>query len=265
MNIEEARVLSHEPLSETYRVIVLEAPVIAAAVQPGQFVHVRIPRLADRILRRPFSVFRAGGKTLSILYKQVGRGTATLAEVRTGDPVSLIGPLGNGFPTGHASTFPVLVAGGYGVAPLSFLAEQMAVKGVAFVGAGSRADVLCIEDLKAAGWEVQVSTVDGSMGRRGLVTDAMDAWLKTRRGRMTPEVYACGPDPMLKAVAERALRQGWNAWLSLDKHMGCGVGACLTCVQRILMPDGTETWARICKEGPVFECRNIVWGKHAAT
>jgi dihydroorotate dehydrogenase electron transfer subunit len=274
MKIEQARVLSHSALCGDYRLLVLQAPSIASRAKPGQFVHVRVPELEDAVLRRPFSIYRAKGKSLSILYKQVGRGTAAMAGIRKGDRLSLIGPLGNGFPLDRKGSFPVLVAGGYGVAPLLFLAERMKTKGIVFVGGAKAEDVLCTSEFKKIGWKVRVATVDGSLGEKGLVTGILDAWLaravgaglsrdKSRRkaapAQFTPEFYVCGPAGMLKAVGQRAMRNGWTAWLSLDKHMGCGVGACLTCVQRIRLDDGREVWARVCKEGPVFEARQIMW------
>ena len=104
-----------------------------------------------------------------------------------------------------------------------------------------------------------IATEDGSLGCQGLVTDALDAWLQKELNNREPEFFACGPNGMLKAVGDRALQGNWTAWLSMDRKMGCGVGACLTCVQKIRTPDGGWTWERVCREGPVFECRNIVW------
>lgn len=260
MNIEQTQVLNHEKLSGEYRVLVLEAPSMAPLVKPGQFVHLRVPYLNGAVLRRPFSVFKVEGKALSILYKCVGKGTHAMTDLTPGDEVSIMGPLGSGFPFDHTDTFPVIVAGGYGVAPLYLLATRMSEKGIVFVGGSSTADVLCVEDFEALSWEVRIATEDGNLGEKGLVTDVLDSWLECRSPlQPSPEFYACGPDDMLKVISERATSGGWKAWLSLDKHMGCGVGACLACVQKIRQDDGTETWARVCREGPVFEAREIVW------
>ena len=108
-----------------------------------------------------------------------------------------------------------------------------------FIGGAPRDDVLCVEDFERLGWTVEISTEDGSVGVKGLVTDALDAWLE-QRGESVPEFYACGPDGMLKAIGRCAVDNGWNAWLSLDHHMGCGVGACLACVQKTRQDDGGE-------------------------
>ena len=259
MTIEQARVLMHEAVSGAYRALTLEIPPIAAVVRPGQFIHLRVPGLDGATLRRPFSVFAATERAIRVLYKPVGRGTETMTRLGEGDSVSLMGPLGNGFPLDRDRTVPVLVAGGYGVAPLFFLASRLPSRGVVFIGGASAADVLCVEDFRRLGWEVETATEDGSIGHRGRVTVPLDERLRAESFGGTPEFYACGPDGLLKGVGERAVARNRMAWLSLDKHMGCGVGACLACVQKVRRPDGSTRWARVCKDGPIFESREIVW------
>jgi dihydroorotate dehydrogenase electron transfer subunit len=260
-HLEDGRVIAQEQLGNDYQRLVLEVPGVAAAAQPGQFVHLRVPGLDAHVLRRPFSVYRVKGAELILLYKTVGAGTRAMNELRAGDKLSVMGPLGRGFPLA-AKGFPVLIGGGYGAAPLSFLAEKLPRKGVVFLGGRTAADVLCREDFKKLGWEIQVATEDGSLGLKGFVTAALDAWLEAEGGLApAPELYACGPDGMLRALAERAAARGLTAWLSMDRHMGCGAGVCLACVIRVKRVNGSgeETWARVCKEGPVFESREIVW------
>jgi len=258
MQLEQAQIVSQQRCSGDYWLMELAAPEIAATVQPGQFVHLRISRRRDLVLRRPFSVFKASDGKIWILYKRVGKGTAAMATLAAREWVSLIGPLGRGFPMQLDGRFPVIVAGGYGVAPLAFLAERLVRTGVVFIGAKTTDDLLCDGCFARKGWEVYLATEDGARGQRGLVTELLDTWL-AGRGEIRPIFYACGPDGMLRAVAERALNLEAPAWISLDRRMGCGVGACLTCVQRVRLADGRETWARVCKEGPVFEAREIVW------
>ncbi len=258
MQIEKAIVRTHELVGGAYRELVLEAPVTAGAAVPGQFVHLRVPRLDGSVLRRPFSIYRARDGRLSILYKTVGRGTRAMEAIAAGDAVDMIGPLGNGFPLEAIGENPALVAGGYGVAPLSFLASAVDVRGTVFIGGATARDILCVGDFESLGWTVRITTEDGSLGDKGLVTAALDAWLAEQRGA-APVYYACGPDGMLRAVGERAVAVGHTAWLSLDKHMGCGVGACLACVQKIRGRDGTVSWKRVCKDGPVFEASVIEW------
>ncbi len=267
MKTENTEILEHRLLMGDYMLLVLNAPEISKKAIPGQFIHVRIPLLDSPALRRPFSLYRAGGSTLSVLYKVVGRGTEALAKMRVGDMVDVIGPLGNGFPVPEdKSVTPILVAGGFGVAPLYFLAESCKNKGVLFVGGASSQDILCIEEFEHLGWDVCIATMDGSLGEKGLVTDILDDWFSKQQ--VMPdylpekyELFACGPDGMLEALAGRTLDWGIKGWLSLDKHMGCGVGACLACVQKLRNDDGDEYWGRVCKDGPVFESRQIVWEK----
>jgi len=265
MSVEAATVLEHRDFGSGYNLLVFDVPCVASKVVPGQFIHLRIPRLEGSVLRRPFSIFKADATTLSVLYKQVGRGTRAMADITVGEPVSVIGPLGNGFPEADPSCVPVLVAGGYGVAPLYLLASRMAAKGILFVGGRSAIDILCVDAFEALGWEVQITTEDGTQGTRGRVTCVLDAWLEAHGdSRVRPELFACGPDGLLKAVGERAVAGGWQGWLSLDKHMGCGVGACLACVQKIRTADGSVFWKRVCKDGPVFEAREIMWNPEDA-
>ena len=131
--------------------------------------------------------------------------------------------------------------------------------GFVFIGGATAEDILCADELESLDWEVRIATEDGSLGEKGLVTTILDGWLADRDEEIGPEFFACGPDGMLKAVGDRAIGTGCRGWLSLDKHMGCGVGACLACVQRVRAEDGTETWKRVCRDGPIFEAREIVW------
>jgi dihydroorotate dehydrogenase electron transfer subunit len=261
MRIEKASVSSQKELSGGYRVMVLDVPAVSSSAKPGQFIHLRVPDLDIAVLRRPFSIYKSDGSTISVLYKVVGKGTSVMAKLTDGAEVDVIGPLGNGFPECPDDKEPLLVAGGYGVAPLCFLASTFDRKGTLFVGARCQADILCIDDFEVMGWDVRISTEDGSLGTKGRVTDLIDSWLKERAGEGNTEFFCCGPDGMLKAVGDRAIQMDAMAWLSLDKHMGCGVGACLACVQKIVTEDGTEVWARVCKDGPIFESRQIVWDK----
>ncbi len=258
MKQENAIILEHHEISGGYRLLVLESPAVALDALPGQFVHLRVPGLDCSVLRRPFSIYLADATTLRILYKQIGKGTREMAALPKGQEINLIGPLGNGFPLPPDNTLPVLVAGGYGVAPLYFLATRIGRTGLLFAGGRSSGDILCADDFQALGWEVQITTEDGSQGFQGRVTDALDLWLRTRNSDREPVFYACGPDGLLRAVDHRATKHNLRGWLSLDKHMGCGVGACLACVQRVHTRNGSQ-WKRVCKDGPIFETGEIFW------
>jgi dihydroorotate dehydrogenase electron transfer subunit len=257
MREETVQILANERDTDRYFRLTVRAPQIAPQVQPGQFVHVRIPPLREALLRRPFSIFRATTDTFSILYKSVGKGTEVLAGMRPGETLDVIGPLGHGFtvpPPGGET--PLLVAGGYGMAALYLLAERSPQRGVVFVGGRRRLDILCERDFQALGWEVRATTEDGSHGEKGLVTEPLLAEL--RRGTAGRKLFACGPTPMLRAVGRIAEDLAVPAELSMDEHMCCGVGVCLTCVIPVKSGAGWE-YQRTCTEGPVFDSRAVVW------
>lgn len=254
---ETIQILSNAPETAQYHRLTARAPAIAPRVQPGQFVHLRVARLRDALLRRPFSVFQARGETISILYKTVGKGTEALALMRAGETLSAIGPLGRGFTVpGDGERMPVLVAGGYGMAALYLLAERSPIRGVVCGGGRRRVDILCEDEFRALGWEVRVATEDGSHGERGLVTQLVVALLRQGAGRY--KLFACGPTAMLQAVSEIAAAFGVPAEVALDSHMCCGVGACLTCV--VPVKQGADwQYRRACTDGPVFDASQVCW------
>lgn len=266
---EMCKVLAHDDWGSGYRYLRFEAPKIVAEAQPGQFVHLKVPALEISALRRPFSIFNAEDGVLELLYKTVGRGTLAMNAIAVGDTVEVMGPLGHGFPVKTASgAAALLVGGGFGVAPLYFLARILARKneecrmknkecgGISlFVGGRTKNDLLCIDRFEKLGVRVLAATNDGSAGTKGLVTDPLDDELvKLREAGREFELFACGPDPMLKAVALRATGTGSKGWISMDRHMVCGVGACYACIQKTVRGN-----SRCCIEGPVFEAKDLVW------
>ena len=285
---EKTRVASHEPAGPGYRFLVLDAPQLAAQLVPGQFVHVKVPALEASALRRPFSVFDADNGQVTLLYKNVGRGTAALNKVLTGETVEVLGPLGHGFPE-KCKGVPLLVGGGYGVAPLYFLAKRLTAtpkgrgyqddcrdkpgngneagddvgamrKPILFVGGRTKEDLLALDRFAALGVEARIATNDGSAGVKGFVTEPLDDALIELRQKNEPfELFTCGPDGLLKAVAQRATGTGMPGWISMDRHMVCGVGACFACIQKIKLPNGDVFNARCCVNGPVFKAEDIVW------
>jgi dihydroorotate dehydrogenase electron transfer subunit len=250
-------IVSNERDTDQYFRLVLRAPQIAPLVEPGQFAHVRVTPLKDALLRRPFSIFQVEGDTFSILYKAVGKGTDALSRMRVGEKLSVIAPLGHGFTVPKpGGEIPLLIAGGYGMAAMFLLAQRSPQKGIVFVGGRRRVDILCEKEFAALGWDVCVTTEDGSHGEKGLVTQPLLAELK--RGVGGKKLFACGPTGMLKAVGKIAEDFNLPAELSMDEHMCCGVGVCLTCVIPVKTGDGWE-YQRTCTEGPVFDSRNILW------
>jgi dihydroorotate dehydrogenase electron transfer subunit len=251
----ECVITAHEQLSDTQWRLELSAGDIALMVQPGQFVHLKVPSLEISALRRPFSIFNAESGVLELLYKAVGRGTQAMNSMKVGDEVSVLGPLGHGFPVECASN-ALLVGGGFGVAPLYFLARKLKAKSVKlFVGGRTKNDILSIDRFKKLNIEVFVATNDGSLGVQGLVTDPLDdEMISLKEKSESFELFACGPDPMLKAVSMRATGSRSNGWISMDRHMVCAVGACYACIQKTVRGN-----SRCCVEGPVFAAEDLVW------
>jgi dihydroorotate dehydrogenase electron transfer subunit len=256
---QTVQIVSNERDTDSYFRLVLRAPQIAPLIQPGQFAHVRVLPLKDALLRRPFSIFQVSGDTFSILYKTVGKGTDALARMSAGEGLNVIAPLGHGFTVPKAGgETPLLVAGGYGMAAMYLLAQRSPQKGIVFVGGRKRIDILCEKEFQALGWDVRVTTEDGSHGEKGLVTKPLLAALRTPNSELrTPKLFACGPTGMLKAVGKIAKDFSVPAELSMDEHMCCGVGVCLTCVIPVKTGHGWE-YQRTCTEGPVFDARDVV-------
>lgn len=255
---EKTKILSHEEIGGGYRYLILEAPRLAEALTPGQFVHIKVPTLEKSALRRPFSVFDADDGKVIVLYKTVGRGTLALNNAKVGDELNVLGPLGHGFPT-ECDGAALLVGGGYGVAPLYFLAKRLRKNGHKdirlFVGGRTKEDLLSLDKFRDLGVELHVATNDGSEGVKGLVVDPLDDVLIDLRLKGEKfELFTCGPDGLLQAVAHRATGTSSRGWISMDRHMICGVGACYACIQKTVRGN-----SRCCVEGPVFRAEDLVW------
>ena len=258
---EEAEIVGNVPLQGRYFQLVLRAPAIAQDVQPGQFVHVRIPLLTHRVLRRPFSVCDADPNAglLRIVYKVVGEGTAQLAKLSAGATANLIGPLGHGFTIPSRESFPVIVAGGYGCAAMYLLARRSPVACLCLFGARTATELILVQEFRNLGCEVRIVTDDGSAGGCGPVTSLLHPVLD-QPAALPPRIYACGPHPMLRVLATTARQRGLDAEIALDHVMCCGVGACFACVVKCRSdkPEGWE-YVRTCTEGPVFQASETVW------
>jgi dihydroorotate dehydrogenase electron transfer subunit len=254
---QTVQIVSNERDTDSYFRLVVRAPQIAPLIQPGQFAHIRVLPMKDALLRRPFSIFQAEGDTFSILYKTVGKGTKVLSRMRADEKLNVIAPLGRGFTVPKSGgEAPLLVAGGYGMAALYLLAQRSPQRGIVFVGGQQRVDILCEKEFRALDWDVRVTTEDGSHGEKGIVTKPLMDEL--RRKMPHQKVFACGPTPMLKSVGKISKEFNVPAELSMDEHMCCGVGVCLTCVIPVKTGDGWE-YQRSCTEGPVFDSRQILW------
>ena len=210
--------------------------------RPGQFVNIKLDGL---YLRRPISVCDAEEGKLTLIYKVVGKGTEQMRDMTEGT-LDILSSLGNGYDTSISGEKPLLIGGGVGVPPLYMLAKQLVAQGKkvsVVLGFNKAAEVFYAEEFAALGADVTVTTVDGSMGVKGFVTDAL------------PEgytyFYTCGPEPMLKAVYKATNTSGQ---MSFEERMGCGFGACMGCSCKTL-----TGYKRICKEGPVMKKEEILW------
>ncbi len=265
-----AEVLSNIRLSSDYNVLGLAAPEIAANAAPGQFVMLKTGDRLEPLLRRPFSLFeilRNGGRTigLSILNKSIGPSTRLLFDARPGDRVQCLGPLGRPFVPVTAPDEAWLVAGGVGLAPFLTLAGALRATGTTvrlYYGARSAAELFYLDEFTRLGAQLVLTTEDGSRGERGRVTLPLERDLRERtgaRGTGAAAIYACGPEPMLAAVATLAAAHGQPSQVSVERVMGCGLGGCYSCVIPIRSSGGGSHYVRACIAGPTFRGDEIAW------
>ena len=246
-----------ERISEKHVLIRLTDKKPLPEMVPGQFVEVRVDGSATTFLRRPISINFVDDEQneLWLMVAMVGDGTRRLGELKVGDKLNCVLPLGNGFTiASHPLTFspsPLLVGGGVGVAPLLYLGAKMKAQGMKptfLLGARTAGDLLMLDEFKKFG-RVCVTTEDGSEGEKGFVTN--HSLLQQERFDM---IYTCGPTPMMKAVARYAREKGIECEASLENLMACGLGACLCCVEKT-----TEGNLCVCKDGPVFNIKKLLW------
>jgi len=217
---------------------------ISDITRPGQFVNIKLDGF---YLRRPISVCNAEDGTLTLIFKAVGKGTEKMAEMKPGEYVDILTGLGNGYDLSLSGDTPLLIGGGAGVPPMYMLAKELVGEGkkpTAILGFGSADEVFYKEELEKLGVKVIVTTVDGSYGIRGFVTDALSDLSYSY-------FYTCGPEPMLKAVYNAAETSGQ---FSFEERMGCGFGACMGCSCKTKYGN-----KRICREGPVLVKEEIIW------
>ena len=255
MSIQEiCRAASNTRLGEGLYQLVLDAPQIAAAAQCGQFVHIACGE--GNLLRRPISICEAGEGRLRIVFQVKGSGTEWLADRKEGDTLDVLGPLGHGFDTAALGARPVFLGGGIGVPPMLQAAKCAKAAGAApraVLGFRNRGAVILEEDFRAV-CETFVTTDDGSYARHGFVTDVLQELVADATG-----VAACGPKPMLKAIAAIAKQAGLPCQVSMEERMGCGIGACLVCACALKAENGETRYGHVCKDGPVFNAEEVEW------
>ena len=235
-------IVSNIPLTENVYKMVLQGDT-SDITASGQFVNIKLDGL---YLRRPISVCDVEGDKLTIIYKVVGKGTKQMSRMNEGKLDVLTG-LGNGYDLSVSGDRPVLMGGGVGVPPMYLLAKQLVAMGKSvsvILGFNTQSEIFYEEEFKALGCDVTVTTVDGSYGTKGFVTDVLKNLDYTY-------FYTCGPEPMLKAVYKTSVTSGQ---MSFEKRMGCGFGACMGCSCKTI-----TGYKRICKEGPVMKKEEILW------
>jgi len=274
----KARILSRKKVAKDIFKISLFAPEICRTARPGQFINIRLTEMKDPLLRRPFSVHRIDGDVLEILLRVVGRGTDLLTQLPRQTTLDILGPLGHGFTISDRAA-AVLIAGGMGIAPLYLLAEELVKKGkkvFSLIGAEKKSLVLYETECRKLGTEVYVSTDNGSHGHKGFVTALLVSLLDEGKIPQDAQYYACGPDPMLHALAPITKSRGLSCQISLEEKMACGIGTCLSCVCKVepeiaiakrgvkeshiqTSPDFPYGYGLVCSDGPVFEIEEVVW------
>lgn len=275
------RILENKRITADIHRMRIRSPYLANAARPGQFFEVRCSDKPEPLLRRPLGLHRKTKNGVELLYEVVGRGTQALSKRRPGEILDVIGPLGNGFDIEESRVQGqgsrkigeeiILVAGGVGVAPLVALAESVASRQFAvpgkrkvhvFIGAKTKKHILCEREFKRLGAKVHIATDDGSRGHKGFVTDLLISLLSTRHSLLNV-IYACGPHPMLKAVAHIARLHKVPCQVSLEERMACGVGVCLGCPVKVRgqgpVARVKEEYKMVCKDGPVFNAEEVIW------
>ena len=235
-------IVSNEALTDSVYKMILSGDT-SAITAAGQFVNIQ---LSGKFLRRPISVCDYDGETLTIVYKVVGKGTAQMSEMTAGEKLDILTGLGNGYDLTCAGDAPLLIGGGVGVPPMYNLAKKlldMGKKVTVILGFNTKSEIFYEEEFKKLGCGVTVTTVDGSHGTKGFVTNALP--------ENYTHFYTCGPEPMLKAVFNATTTSGQ---MSFEERMGCGFGACMGCSCKTL-----TGYKRICKEGPVMKKEEILW------
>jgi dihydroorotate dehydrogenase electron transfer subunit len=273
-----AKIINNLPLNSKNNLLSIEPLESIIHPEPGQFYMIEVSNSYDPLLKRPFSYFRKTSEGIQFLYTVRGKGTSLMKDFKQGKTINIIGPLGTGYPKPEEGYTPLLVAGGTGIASIFSFAEELGEKAYVLYGAKCKDELLILNELKSLGKEPVICTDDGSSGRKGTIADVLKEFL-TRYSSLPVHylLYACGPKPMLEAVAKISIDNNIKGFVSLEENMACGFGACHGCAVKVrsqksnppLPPFPKEgrdritksgfVYKRVCKEGPVFPIEEIVW------
>jgi dihydroorotate dehydrogenase electron transfer subunit len=252
---ELCKIISQKEIADDIFQLTVEADFVKEINAPGQFVHIRVAKALDPLLRRPISISSVdkGNSQFTMIYRKEGKGTTLLAEKGPGMLLDILGPLGNGFPVNEvkAGETALLVGGGIGVPPLYELSKQLTAKGVKVIhvlGFQTESAVFYEKEFLEFG-DTYITTADGSYGKKGFVTDII-------KELDFDCLYTCGPTPMLKAIEKQYSHK--KVFLSLEERMGCGVGACFACVCKTSHELDDVSYKKVCSDGPVFRAGEVL-------
>ena len=232
--------------------------ILKKTAKPGQFVSIKCADTTSPLLKRPFGIHKINDHGIELLIKRIGKATNLLSQKKEGDEIIVLGPLGKGFEIDYKKKEILLVAGGYGIVPLYFLADQIRKKNKkakikVFIGGKTKEDIFCADDFKKLNAEVCFSTNDGSYGHKGYVTSI----LMKEIVKLEPKncvIYACGPKPLLIAISDISKEEKIKTQVSMEEYLACGIGICMGCA--IETVQGKKL---VCKDGPVFNAEDLVW------
>lgn len=255
-----AEIKENLPLNKNHNFLTLTNLGLMDEPLPGQFYMAEVNRGLDPLLKRAFSLFRRIPQGIQIMYRIHGKGTSLLRTMKEGTVISMLGPLGNGYPFPEDGQTPIVIAGGIGIASLFSLIEKLYGRAYIIYGARSKEELFLLDELKNMSKGLFVCTDDGTYGERGNVINLLCHFFTVHDPRFTNSlIYACGPKPMLQEVSRVASEQKIRTYLSLEEHMACGIGACLGCVVKTKSLSQNFKYQRVCKEGPVFNAEDIIW------
>ncbi len=249
----ECRLVKKAELAKGIFDYTVEAPEIASDAKCGQFLHIDCG--ASVFLRRPISICDAGDGMVRFIFQVKGEGTEALSKRAEGDMINIMGPLGHGFEINEKKySDPVIIGGGIGAFPLYKLCRKLKGEAVTFLGFRNKELVVMEDEFNEVSKLSIVGTDDGSYGYNGYVINALKGYIQNNRCDV---IYSCGPTPLLKAVKQLAEEKNIDCQISLEQRMGCGIGACLVCACDTVH-SGTDKRMRVCKNGPVFDAKEVV-------
>ncbi|BDU49650.1 dihydroorotate dehydrogenase electron transfer subunit [Haliovirga abyssi] len=259
MRLEDIIIKENKKVAHDTYLLSFVSSDMAKEILPGQFLEIKVGEGLNNLLRLPISIHDVIDDTIYMLYKVIGNGTKDLTEYKTGAKISALGPLGNGFPKLEGEKEVLLVAGGIGYGPFPLVIRNNNNYKL-FYGVSTKNEIAKDTTFKLENDKVNVATVDGSEGHKGFVTDILEEYI-LKNGEKDKIIFSCGPEIMMKKVAQIANKYNIESYLSLEEYMACGIGACVGCVKKIKNSEKKEGWEykKVCKDGPIFKGDEVIW------